>query len=91
MGHKTMVNCLAGDNSMGNIVVTGSEDTKAKVWDIRMKSNNCIFTFSEHTGPVSCVQLSPDSKWVSSGGQDGALKIWEISNGNVLANFQMPG
>jgi katanin p80 WD40 repeat-containing subunit B1 len=37
------------------------------------------------------VQLSPDSRWVASGGADGALKIWDISTGRVQANFFLPG
>lgn len=36
-GHLTATTCVAGDNMKGEIVVTGSEDTKVKVWDLRMK------------------------------------------------------
>jgi len=35
--------------------------------------------------------LSPDCRWVASGSTDGALKIWEMSTGKVLANFFVPG
>lgn len=83
-GHMTQCTCLAeGYNGTGTILVTGSEDTNVKVWDLRMKSNQCIFSFKEHQGAVLTVQLSPDSKWVASGGVDGALKIWDISTGRV--------
>jgi WD40 repeat protein len=90
-GHLTACTCIAGDTINGNLIVTGSDDTNAKVWDIRMKSNQNIVTFKEHAGPINCIGLSPDCKWVASGGNDGALKIWEISTGKVMANFFMPG
>ena len=69
----------------GSVLVTGSEDTKVKVWDLR--TNKCIQTFREHTGIINSVQLSPDSRWVASGGDDGSLKIWDIASGKVLSNF----
>jgi WD40 repeat protein len=63
--------------------VTGSTDTNIKVWDLRMKSNQNVLTFKEHSGPVNCLALSPDARWVASGGDDGALKIWDITSGKV--------
>lgn len=73
----------------GQTLISGSEDTKVKVWDLR--SNKCVMTFKEHTGPINCVQLSPDGKWAASGASDGALKIWDCSSGQVLSNFYLPG
>ena len=40
---------------------------------------------------INSAQLSPDTRWVASGGGDGALKIWDISSGKVLTNFPIPG
>ena len=54
-GHLTACTCLAGDNQGGVTLVTGSEDTKVKVWDLRMKQNQCISTFKEHTNSISSV------------------------------------
>ena len=40
-GHATKCTSLGCDNTgIGNLLVTGSEDTKIKVWDLR--SNKCI-------------------------------------------------
>lgn len=39
VGHMTKTTCLNSDYG-GKILVTGSEDTKVKVWDLR--TNKCI-------------------------------------------------
>jgi len=56
-----------------------------------MSANQNVMTFKEHSGAVTCAQLSPDSKWVGSGGTEGAVKIWDLSTGKVLGNFYLPG
>jgi WD40 repeat protein len=37
----------------GSVLVTGSEDTKAKVWDLRTQKNT--MTFREHTGIINSI------------------------------------
>src|SRR5207248_254108 len=32
-----------------------------------------------HWGAVFCVAVSPDSKWIVSGGQDSAIRVWEAA------------
>lgn len=88
-GHQTKCTCLNYDGMGSSILVSGSEDTRVKVWDVR--SGKCIMTFKDHTAKLNSVQLSPDSRWVASGGDDGALKIWDIASGKVLSNFAFPG
>ena len=91
-GHKTSALCLTeGSLGHGQVLISGSEDTNVKVWDLRMSGNQNIFTFKEHTGAVTCAGLSPDSKWVASGCRDGAVKVWEVTTGKVVANFFLPG
>jgi len=87
-GHLANCQVVYGDDSNGNMVITGSKDTNVKVWDIRSKT--AVNTFKEHQGPISCVRLSPDSKWAASGSEDGCLKIWNLSTNEVYANFYHP-
>jgi transcription initiation factor TFIID subunit 5 len=70
-------------------LLSGSEDTRVRVWDVR--SGKCVITFKEHTGKINSVQLSPDTKWAATGGDDGSLKIWDIGSGKTLSNFNFPG
>ena len=36
-GHLAACTCLAGDNQSAQLLVTGSEDSNVKIWDLRMK------------------------------------------------------
>ena len=53
LGHQTMCSCLISDGQEQNTLVSGSEDTKVKVWDIR--SGKCVYTYKEHTGRINAV------------------------------------
>jgi WD40 repeat protein len=40
------------------------------------------FAFQAHRGGVTCLAFSPDGKHLASGGQDKAVKVWDIILGN---------
>jgi len=40
-----------------------------------------------HVGPVQAVTFSPNGQLVASGGDDGAVKIWETRSGLVMRNL----
>ncbi|MGV3721687.1 MAG: WD40 repeat domain-containing protein, partial [Actinomycetota bacterium] len=42
-----------------------------------------------HVGPVQAVAFSPSGLLVASGGDDGAVKIWEARSGTILRS--LPG
>ena len=88
LGHQARVTCLSYDMAGSTTLLTGSEDTRVKYWDVR--SGKAINTFKEHSSKVNSVQFSPDSRWAASGSDDGALKIWELSSGKVLFNVAFP-
>ena len=40
-----------------------------------------------HTQSVNAVAFSPDNRWLASGGKDNVIKLWDLTNGNVLRTF----
>jgi WD40 repeat protein len=56
-------------------VATGSGDKSARVWDPQTYA--AVATF-EHPTAVTCVEITPDGKWLVSGGEDGYLRVWDI-------------
>jgi len=40
-----------------------------------------------HSYQVNCLKFSPDQKYLASGGNDGTVKIWEISSGKIVRSI----
>ena len=64
--------------------MTSSDDCTVKIWDARASNTNPIFTFKQDTAPVKDCAISPDGRWVASGGDDGFAKIWELDTGKII-------
>lgn len=39
---------------------------------------------SKHTGIVNTICISSNNKWLASGGDDGAIKLWDIVKGKII-------
>ena len=55
-----------------------------KIWDARASNSKAIFSFDKHTEAVKDISISPDGRWVASGGADGIVKIWELDTGKII-------
>lgn len=45
-------------------------------------------TISKNSSEVFCVRFSPDGKFLAAGGADGAIRIFNVSNGSVAYNVE---
>ena len=61
-----------------NILITGSDDTTVRLWDI--KNNQNIKCFFEHKLEVTCIASSSCSTLAVSGSNDKTLILWDIKN-----------
>ncbi|ETO06151.1 WD repeat-containing protein [Reticulomyxa filosa] len=82
-----------GSNELLNTILSGSEDTSVRLWDIR--SGKQIQIFNGHTDIIDAVEYSPfvinnidicgNSNVICSGSQDNTICFWDIrSNKNEL-------
>ena len=69
------------------ILATASADANVKVWDLRASTSQPILNFQQHRDVVKDVAISPDGRWVASGGADGELKIWELTTGRIVQDL----
>ncbi|MCL2709916.1 MAG: WD40 repeat domain-containing protein [Planctomycetaceae bacterium] len=66
----------------GKKVVTGSNGTTARVWDV--ESGRELKKLEGHTSTVWAVAFSPDGKTVVTGSEDGTARIWDAESGKEL-------
>jgi periodic tryptophan protein 2 len=73
--HSLDMNCLAYSQN-GQLVVTGGDDGKVKVWNV--SNGFCFVTFTEHTAPVTALTFSASSQAVFSASLDGTVRAFDL-------------
>lgn len=73
----------------GNVFVSGSCDTTAKLWDVR-QSKASIRTFYGHVADVNSVRFFPSGNCVATGSDDAYCRLFDIRAYGHLARFAHP-
>jgi len=71
-------------SSDGHLVATASWDQTVRLWDLRRQSE---VNRLAHDTPVNAVAFAPDHSIVYSGGNNGQIAAWAISDGSLLYTF----
>lgn len=87
--HPTGANCLAYSPD-GRFLASGSgtfrsDEGKIHLWDA--KSGRLIRTLEGHTGTLSNLAFSPDSRRLASSSADKKVKIWDVASGLEAINL----
>ncbi|KAJ3274999.1 Transducin (beta)-like 3 [Terramyces sp. JEL0728] len=82
-GHSDIVLAIASSFD-GKLLVTGSKDNSAKLWEIDLESETQLentASFVGHTGPVTAIAMSKQSaKFLITGSEDRTVKFWPLAN-----------
>jgi WD40 repeat protein len=55
------------------------------------RSNRLIRTYEGHTGSVQAVSFTSNGKYILSGGEDRAVKLWDLKTGRQMRQFKALG
>lgn len=75
---------VGGFDSQGEQVVLGDESKSVALWRLR---DGRMLSLTGHTGRVYAASFSRDAAFVLTSGEDGIVKIWDASNGDLLDSF----
>ncbi|MGD9092100.1 MAG: ABC transporter permease subunit, partial [Anaerolineales bacterium] len=80
-GHFATINELLFDQE-GKNVHSASADFKSKIW--RVPGGKSSETFVGHLSGVNTVSHGPQTTTFLSGGEDGSLRLWDITNTTMI-------
>lgn len=75
-GHTVEVCSLYADKKYDNLIVSGSSDTNAKVWDLRSK--NCQHNIKNHNKKITALNIARDSRILVTAGEDGIVQTYDL-------------
>lgn len=85
-GHTQGVSVIRTFPGTGHLLLSGSMDTKIKLWDV-YQEGNCLRTFMGHHKAVKDVTFSNDGRRFLSCGYDRQMKLWDTETGQCLKAF----
>ena len=85
LAHAKDVNFI--DNNK-TILISGSEDSTVKIWDIAQKK--LIKTFKKHKFPIQYVKLIPKENLVLSIDKKSQLYLWNIKTEKIIKEYKLP-
>ena len=62
-----------------NYFIAANDDSACYLFDIR-KTESAVRVFTDHLGPVTCVNFSPNGKEFLTGSYDRTVRIWDWNN-----------
>ncbi|KAK3444238.1 hypothetical protein EUGRSUZ_L00018 [Eucalyptus grandis] len=83
--HSSFVNSCCPSRRGPPLVVSGSDDGTAKLWDMRQRG--AIQTFPDKY-QITAVSFSDASDKIYTGGIDNDVKVWDIRKGEVTMTLQ---
>jgi WD40 repeat protein len=69
----------------GKLVITGSVDGKARLWD--SNTGKVIYTFSGNSACLNQVTFSPDGTKILAASSDRNTYLWDINTGGLIKRF----
>jgi len=84
-GHTSWVRSV-NFSSDGRSLVSGSNDTTVKFWN--MQTDEVFKTFYGHTMPVFSVSISADYTRIAPGSEDNTIHSWNIQTGELFYTIE---
>ncbi|KAG5455922.1 MAG: WD40-repeat-containing domain protein [Olpidium bornovanus] len=94
-GHQLPITCVAADESL-SVLYTGSKDASIIKWDAKTGKKLHTFPggrkgvkhFVGHTDHVLALAVSPDGRYLASGGRDRLINVWSVGDNRHVHTFR---
>jgi len=83
--HEESINCMALSED-GSMLVTGSEDSTARMWSTKTDETECIGVLKGHSSYINCVAVV--DIYVITGSADSTLRKWDMTTCECLFVYE---
>jgi WD40 repeat protein len=90
-GHADLVRALAFSPDGRRLAVAGGPSGRfgeIKIWDVQTPVPAVASTIQGHTDSILAIAFSPDGATIASAGYDKLVKLWDVSNGKLIATLK---
>ena len=67
--------------------MSGSRDKIIRLFDVRQKMCNPVYSFAGHMQEICGLKFSPDNNYIASGGNDNQLLVWDLRQMKLHASL----
>jgi WD40 repeat protein len=78
---------LLADKQYDHLIVSGSSDTNAKVWDLRTK--NCQHNIKNHNKKITALAIGKESRILATGGEDGVVQTFDLKMMKPIFQYEL--
>jgi WD40 repeat protein len=71
------------------LVSIADKDLAIRIWDYEQGA--LVSALAPNSVRVTTIAVSPDNRYIITGGDDGKVRIWDIDNGVILSVLDHPG
>lgn len=71
-----------------NLAPPLQEDDSVRQWELATSRE--VRRFVGQNGAVTCLAVSPDGKWLLTGGHDSSVRCWDIATGELIRELAAP-
>ena len=86
VGHEGPVYGLVLTSDGKRLVSIADKDLAVKVWDLETKT--LISSLAPNSAHVNAVAVSPDQRYIVTGGDDGITRFWDVDRGVNLRTLE---
>jgi hypothetical protein len=76
--HDDDVNAVCYLDGGGQVLLSGSDDSLIKIWDLRERSKQPQGVLSGHLAGITSLAVREDGMTIASNSKDQSLKIWDV-------------
>ncbi|KAK7069086.1 WD repeat-containing protein 86 [Halocaridina rubra] len=83
--HTDAINCIAISED-GSLLVTGSEDSTARMWSTKTEDTECLGALEGHTSYITCITVT--DTFIITGSADSTIRKWDMTTCECVFLFQ---